>query len=169
MKKLTAILLLAALCAALCLPVLAETETPPQFSTTKSFIAELEEEELAYTFHGVDEEGDEHVTMDNEDENFAYTINLYFDGNEELATIFIWNIIAFEDADFAHVLRAVNSLNYSYKYTRFYVDESDNTVTCTMNLILHDEDDAGDIVLEGLLRAASILKKAYPQLAPYKR
>lgn len=169
MKKLTAILLLAALCAALRLPAFAETETPPQFSTTKSFIAELEENDLAYAFHGVDKDGDERVTMNNKDENFAYTINIYFDENEEQATVFIWNIIAFEDADFVNVLRAVNNLNCSYKYIRFYVDESDNTVTCAMNLILHDEDDAGDIVLEGLLRAASILQKAYPQLAPYKR
>jgi hypothetical protein len=90
--------------------------------------------------------------MENEDENFAYTINIYFHPDNDRACVYVWNIITFEDADFSRVLRVVNELNYTYKYTRFYVDETDNTVTCALTLILHDDADAGDIVLEGLLR-----------------
>ena len=166
MKKMIAALLLAVMCASLIVPGLAEGAS---FETTKSFIAMLEQEKLAYEFVGLDKSGEEHVFMENEDENFAYEINIYFNEDNDLASVYVWNIIHFEDADFVNVLRAVNELNYSYKYVRFYIDDSDNTVTCVMNLILHDNEAAGDIVLEGLMRVASILKVAYPTLGVYNK
>lgn len=164
MKKLIAVLLLAVLCTGMMIPAVAET---PAYDVTKSFVAVLNENDLAYTFNGKTNTGEEHIQMENEDEHFAYTINLFFHEDNDRASVYIWNIIEFADADFANVLRAVNELNYSYKYVRFYVDETDNTVTCAMNMILHDNTDAGDIVLEGLLRIASILKVAYPSLSVY--
>lgn len=166
MKKLIAALLLAVMFTAMFVPALADE---PAYATTRSFIATLEENDLAYEFVGKEYDDDEHVKLENEDENFAYTIHVYFDKDEDVATVLIWNIIEFNEVDYADVLRAVNNMNYSYKYTRFYIDESDNTVTCAMNIILHDNDSAGDIVLEGLLRAASILKSAYPQMSSFDR
>lgn len=168
MKKLMVVLVLAVLCTSLLIPAMAETGVPT-FATTKSFVEVLEANDLAYTFTGVVSTGDEHIYLDNEDDNFAYTFHVYFHEDSDLANVFIWNIITFEDKDFANVLRVVNELNYTYKYTRFYIDESDNTVTCAMSMILHDENDAGDIVLEGLLRVASILTRAYPPLAVYDK
>jgi len=168
MKKLTAVLL-AVLCTVLCIAGLAETEMPPQFATTKSFVRVLEAGEIPYVFGGVTSTGEEHVYQEMQDEHFAYTIHLLFSRDEDLATIVVWDVITFEDADFLQVLRTVNRLNSDYKYTRFYVDESSSTVTCRLDVILHDEDDAGNIVLEGLQRMASILKSAYPQLAPCSR
>ncbi len=166
MKKLMAALLLAVLCTSLFVPALAED---PQFTATKSFLDVLDANDLGYNFTGISSSGEEHVYMDNEDENFAYTFHIYFHEDNDRANVYIWNIITFDDADFTNVLRVVNELNYSYKYTRFYIDESDNTVTCAMSIILHDENDTGDIVLEGLLRVASILKRAYPPLAVYDK
>lgn len=164
MKKLIAALLLAVMCTGLFIPALAEM---PAYDATKSFIAVLDEENLVYTFKGKSENGDEHILLENENENFAYEINVFFDEDNDCASVYVWYIIEFADADYADILYAVNELNYSYKYVRFYVDESDNTVTCAMNIILQDTGDAGDIVLEGLLRMASILKVAYPALKPY--
>ena len=106
-------------------------------------------------------------TMEFDGEPVLDSINLYFNADGDCVNVFVWYIIEFEDEDFTGVLRVVNELNSAYKYTRFYVDETDNTVTCALTLILHDDNDAGDIVLEGLLRMASILKKAYPMLAVY--
>lgn len=167
MKKLIAALLLAVMLASMFAPAMAEG---PGYATTKSFIETLDQNELGYTFTGKSvSTGEEHIAMENEDENFAYTFHVYFNEDEDRATVFIWNIITFGDENFGNVLRAVNNLNYSYKYVRFYVDESDNTVTCAMNIILQDQDDAGDIVLEGLLRIASILKVAYPHLVEYNK
>lgn len=166
MKKLFSALLAVMLCTSLFLPAFAAT---PAFELTKNFISVLDENNLAYTFTGAISTGEEHVYMDNEDENFAYTLHIYFNEDNDRATVFVWNIITFADEDFTNVLRTVNTLNSSYKYIRFYVDESDNTVTCAMNIIVHDSNDSGDIVLEGLLRIASILKHAYPQLVEYNK
>ena len=167
MKKLIAALLLAVMLASLFVPAMAET---PVYANTKNFLAVLEENDLAYEFAGMYANTDEElILIDNEDENFAYTFQIYLNEDNDRATVFIFNIINFADENFGNVLRTVNNLNYSYKYIRFYVDESDNTVTCAMNIILHDNDSAGDIVLEGLLRAASILKNAYPQMSSFDR
>lgn len=166
MKKLISALLAVMLCTSLLVPALAAT---PTYDLTKNFITVLDENNLAYTFTGTISTGEEHISMDNEDENFAYTLHIYCNADSDRATVFVWNIITFADEDFTNVLRTVNTLNSSYKYIRFYIDESDNTVTCAMNIILHDNDDSGDIVLEGLLRIASILKHAYPQLVQYNK
>ncbi|MBQ2954710.1 MAG: YbjN domain-containing protein [Clostridia bacterium] len=166
MKKLIAALLLAVMCMSLTAPVLAET---PAFETTKSFIAVLEADQLLYEFMGRITSGEEHVLLENEDNHFAYEINTYFHEDNDTALVYVWNIIHFEDADFVNVLRAVNELNYSYKYTRFYIEDVDNTVTCAMTIILHDNDTAGDVVLEALMRMASILNVAYPALSPYNK
>lgn len=163
-QKLIAALLTVLLCVGMLVPAMGEGA---QYSTTRNFLELLDEEKLSYNYAGTISNGDEHVFMENEDENFAYTFNIYFHPDNDRVCAYVWNIITFEDADFARVLRVVNELNYTYKYTRFYVDETDNTVTCALTLILHDDNDAGDIVLEGLLRMASILKKAYPMLAVY--
>ena len=169
MKKLIAALLTALMLVSLLVPALGEAEKGPMFTVTRNFTDLLDKENLSYTYTGTVSNGDEHVYLENEDENFAYTFNVYFHPDNDRAAVYVWYIIEFEDADFANVLRTVNKLNYSYKYTRFYVDESDNTVTCAMTIILHDDNDAGDIVLEGLLRMASILKEAYPLLAVYDK
>ena len=165
-ERLLAFLLAALLCMGAVTSALGEEA---QYSTTKDFLELLDQENLSYHFAGTISSDEEYVFLDNEDENFAYTINVYFHPDNDRACAYVWNIITFEDADFANVLRVVNDLNYSYKYTRFYVDETDNTVTCALTLILHDDNDAGDIVLEGLLRMASILKNAYPMLVEYDK
>ena len=166
MKKLISALLAAILCTCMMIPAMA---AEPTFESTKNFIAVLDENDLAYTYRGMISTGEEHIVMENEDENFAYTINLYFNADGDCVNVFVWYIIEFEDEDFTGVLRVVNELNSAYKYTRFYIDESDNTVTCAMNIIVLDEDASGDIVLEALLRMASILKHAYPQLVMYNK
>lgn len=165
-QKLLAALLAVLLCVSMLVPALGEEAL---YNTTRSFLELLDQENLSYNYAGTISDGEEHVFMENEDENFAYTINIYFHPDNDRTCAYVWNIITFEDADFSKVLRVVNELNYTYKYTRFYVDETDNTVTCALTLILHDDSDAGDIVLEGLLRMASILKKAYPMLAEYDK
>lgn len=163
MKKSLAVLLLVVISVCACVPAFAD----PQFSTTRDFLAVLEKENLSCHFNGLISTGEEHIAMANADENFAYDIDVYFHEDNDFVSVFVRYIIGFSDADFPNVLRVVNELNYSYKYVRFYVDESNNTVTCAMNIILQDAGDTGNIVLEGLLRMANILKVAYPKLAVY--
>lgn len=166
MKKMMAALLLFVMCMGLVAPGFADTAG---FAATRSFIAMLEANDLGYEFMGRASNGEEHVYMENEDENFAYAINIYFHSDNDRGSVYVWNIIEFDDVDFVNVLRAVNDLNYGYKYTRFIVDESDNTVTCAMNVIMHDNAAVGDIMLEALQHMVSILEVAYPSLAVYDK
>lgn len=141
----------------------------PQYKSTQAFVATLDEKDISYTVVGVDPDEDEHVRVSNTDDNdFSYTINLYFDPNEENCSVRVWNIISYSDADYAKVLRTCNALNYKYKYIRFYADESDNTVTASIDLIYRDHD-VGEIVLEAVVHMASILEKGRPDLLVYDK
>ena len=166
MKRVLAALLLMVMCAALLSSAMAEE---PAYATTRSLIDTLNENGLAFEFAGKADTGDEHVSLQNGIDNLEYTFHCFFNENEAMATVSVLNIIAYDEAASADVLRAVNSLNSSYKYVRFYVEEAEHTVACAMTIILHDDGDAGDVVLDGLFRAANILRSAYPRLAPYHR
>ena len=164
MKKALAFLLVSLLVVGLCMPTYAVTA---QYKSTQAFIEKLDEVGLKYSLSSPDEDGDELVKINNKDDNgFEYTIRLYFDENEENCFIRVWNIIHYSDFYFSKVLRVCNSLNYKYRYLRFYADESDNTVTASIDLIFRDND-VGEIAMEAVVTTASILEKAYPSLEIY--
>lgn len=138
-----------------------------QLNSTKAFLATLDENDIKYTVVGLDDDGDEQITVSNKDDNgFEYTFNLFFDSDEENCYIRVWNIIHYSDADFSKVLRTCNSLNDKYNFLRFTADESDNMVTAAIDLIYRDND-VGEIVLEALMASARILEAAYPDLSVY--
>lgn len=163
MKKLFAALLAGILCVAACTAAFA---ADAQFSTTLAFLTILDEAEMKYTNHGVDDDGDEHVSMGIGNDNFSYRIHYFFEGDQEHTAIFVWNIIEFDAEDAVKVMQACNTLNTRYNYTCFYVDETDNTVTCSMNLIYRD-DNVGLVVTEATLYLMQIIEQAYPSLAVY--
>lgn len=165
MKKILSALLLLVMCAAACVPALAETA---QFSSTRSFLSLLDEADMKYTVRGIDEDGDEYVTVKVSDENTAYTIYYFFESDQEHTAIFVWNLIEFDPADTLKVMQVCNTLNYEYNYSCFYVDETDNTVTCSMNLIYRD-DGVGLVVTEATLYLMEIIEVAYPSLAVYAK
>jgi len=63
-------------------------------------------------------------------------------------------------------MQVCNDLNARYQFTCFYVEETDNTVTCSMNLIYRD-DHVGMVVTEATLYLQQILEAAYPSLAAW--
>lgn len=166
MKKTLALLLTLVLTISVCLPAMAATA---QYPSTKAFLTTLDEADINYTVNGINENNYEEVSVANTDDNgFSYTIRLFFEDNNENCGIRVWNIIHFNDADFSKLLRICNTLNNDYKYISFSVDESDNTITASMDLIYRSHD-IGDIVLEAVLRMASILQDTYPQLAAFDK
>ena len=164
MKKAIARLLIAAILIVICLPVQAEAA---QFRSTQALLAALNEAEIAYTIGGLDDDGDERVRIPYRDaNNFEYTIHLFFDDNEENCYLRVWNIINYAEVDFSKILRVCNSLNNKYNYVCFNADETDNTVTATMDTIYRDND-VGEIVLEAVQHMMSIIEKSYPSLEVY--
>lgn len=165
MKKILAMLLLAALLLTSAMPALAVSA---EYASTRAFLKVLDEADIIYTLVGVDDDGDELVRVANKDSNdYSYTINLYFDKDEMRCALRVWNVIEFKSSDTTNVLRACNELNARFKYLRFYVDTSDNTVTAAMDLIFRDG--AGEVTLEGLVRTAQILVDGRPTLLPYNK
>lgn len=166
MKKILAMLLALVLTIGVCMPALAINA---QYSSTKAFLSALDEMDITYTVNGINDGNYEDVSIENTDDNgFTYTIRLFFDENEENCSIRVWNIIHFNDADFSKLLRTCNTLNNEYNYVCFSVDESDNTITATMDLI-YRTNDVDQIVLEAILRMANILEDVYPQLAVFDK
>ena len=156
-------LLLCALCLCLTLPGCADG---PRYASTASFLMALEEAGIAHELVGLSDAGEEHVHLPGDGEHLALATDVFFSPDGDLVTIRVENLIAFDAADALPVLKAVNELNFSYKYVRFFARE-DGAVACAMSIILHEGGDAGAITLEGLMRMDSILRHAMPQLEAY--
>lgn len=164
MKKFLAVLLMMALCMSACSAAFAEA----QFASTADFLRLLDEADLKYTNKGLDQDGDEYITLKVREDYASYTIHYFFEADEEHTSIFVWNLIEFDPADTLKVMHLCNTLNYEYNFTCFYVDTSDNTVTVSMNLIYRD-DNIGLVNTEGTLYLMSIIEKAWPSLAVYAK
>ena len=166
MKKILSLLLVAVLTIGFCTAAYAVAAS---YYSTQAFLAELDEKGITYTVVGLDEDNDEKVKVNNTDDNgFSYTINYFFDDQQENCSLIVWNIINYDDVDLAKVLRVCNSLNKDYKYIRFYVDESDNTVTAQYDSIFRTND-IDEILWEATLYMVDILEEAYPTLAVYDK
>ena len=141
----------------------------PQYANTKAFISFLEELDIdGWEFVGVDGDGDEYIQFeDYAGDEYEYVVNMYFAEDNEQIGFYIWYVIEYEEEDFADVLYACNSLNYDYKFLTFYADETDNTVTASMNLIVRENDDVAEIAIEALLHIENILAEAIEVLDEY--
>ena len=165
MKKLLSLTLALLLLAGLCTTAFA---TEAQYASTKAFLALMDEKGIHYSVEGIDANGYEKVYINNTDTdiNFSYTIKYFFDDGGENCSLRVWDIITFTDADFAKVLRTVNSLNGQYKYVKFTVEESDNTVTASIDTIFRTHD-IDQILWEATLYVVDIIEAGYPSLSVY--
>ena len=123
------------------------------FANTARFLQALEQYDLNYSYLGLDEYDDDHVRITLGED---ISINFFFTMDNEECNISIWNVVELNPESIEEAYRICNELNARYKYCTFYVDTSDNTVTMSMDLILRDCDDAGDICLEALDRVGYI-------------
>lgn len=168
MKRALALLVsLVILAAMFCTPAMAETA---QYYTTQAFIDELDAGGVTYELGGINEStGSEVVSieMTDSDTGFSYTIRYFFDDSLEYTGVQIWYVIYLDEADKLDVMKVCNQLNYDYKLCKFYVDETDNTVTCSTGVVYSSTDDIGWIVLEATSYIIEICEIGYSELAPY--
>ena len=141
--------------------------TEVAYASTKAFLDKLDAEYFTYTLRGVDDDNDERVSLTIEGEETSYGFIYFFNNDLQHTNIRVWYLIEFDPADLLNVVQACNELNYNYNYARFYVDESDNTVTVSMDLIYKLED-AGEVVWEATRRMTNIINEAYPTLSKFK-
>ena len=141
-----------------------------EYNNTKSFLEQLDSYNLNYTVVSRSEgDTDDHIQMDNKGDSCSYTFQFFFDENNSQANIRVWYLIYYNPDEQPNVLAALNKLNNDYKFGRWYADESDNSVTFGMDLILRENDDAGAIVMEAAIRTAQIIDDAYATLAPLSK
>lgn len=165
MKKLASILLaLMLLCTAL-VPAVAEEAV---YASTAAFMQTLDENNMIYTYEGVNDSGNEVliIPMEDDEQGFSFNVTMFFTGDLENATLYVWNLINYDPAYVYEVAYACNQCNYNSTYMKFYADETDNTVTAERWVIFRDHDVA-EIVGEAFGGLLKEIENFYSVLAPY--
>ena len=90
----------------------------------------------------------------------------YFSEDNEDASIRVWNFIDFAPSDYNNVLEAVNSLNAQYRWVRFYIDKSDNSVTCAID-VEYSVANTGEVTFRLMRHMMNICDYAYSELSRY--
>lgn len=137
-----------------------------EYYTTQEFLDYLDRQGVIYALEGIDNANYEVVKVNNQGDAFTYDIKFFFDDSMENTGIRVWDVIEYSDADFAKVVRICNTLNDNYRYAKFTADESDNTVTCALDLI-YRANDIAEIHWEATLRLVDILNSGYEALCIY--
>lgn len=141
-----------------------------KYANTIAFLQAMDDLDIKYSVEGISGDDElEQIKIQNKGEKVSYTINYFFDKENTECGMRVWYIISFNDADLAKVMRAVNQMNYDYKYGKWYVDESDNTVTVSWDIILRENADVGEILTEATLHLVKIIDTGYEALGIYDK
>lgn len=160
MRRFLSIVLLAALCAGLTLPMAAAEEA--SYPCTQAYLSFLDSKGMSYKYIGKDNSGDEQVTIDLPN----YTINYFFSEDQTLVSIRVWYLITYDKAREADVIALCSKFNYDYKYAAFIADTSDNTVTVRADVI-HRTTDLNDALWSTTSFLVNIIDDAYSELEQY--
>ncbi len=122
------------------------------FNTTQNFINELNARELTYNFN---ENGNNELVSIGFDK---FTLLCIFSGEKgEYFTIFTSYAHCEKDKSL-DVIIALNQLNATYKWTKFYLDKDNDIIIDTDAII--DEETSGDECFELVARFVNIIKEA---------
>ena len=167
MKKMMRTVLALALAAILlCAPALAKSAT---YANAQDFVRELEAIGVTdYTIMGIDSNGDDILVLDYSGDYWDYSIRYYFTEDEDLVLIRIWNLMEFDASEVDAAKIAANEANYDYKIARFYVDESDNTLTCSYDLITREGASVGECVLDATAYLINIIDASHDKFARFE-
>lgn len=162
MKRLISLLVATLLLFGVCATAFA---SPAQYTSTQLFLDLLKEKDVSYTYVGINENDYERIKVSNTDSDvgISYTLEYYFDPNNENASIRVWDVAVFgeDQGSLINALVACNNCNSSWKYITFLAEE-DNTVTAKMDLIYRG-DSVSEVVWEATLHMTNVLGEAYPQ------
>lgn len=149
------------------------TVTDAVFTNARRFVLLLKEHGIEYTYYAPDAEHEEEelsMTVGSTSDSgtrFSYVESVFFDRDNSEAGFRVWNLIDFAAADMNSVRRVCDSLNRSFKWTCFYVDTSDNSVTVSLDVPLLDDPRTTDILWDMLTTVDSIIDSGYDLLKPY--
>lgn len=136
------------------MPALAEDEA--QYATTKDFIRVLEENDLKYTYSGINSDDDEKVVVSFDPDPYEECkFRFYFNEEQDLVSIRMFYLVTVTAGE-TFTLKTVNDLNCDYKHVKFVFDDSDSTISLKMDLPLYGSS-TGEAVYDMMSRAIQIL------------
>ena len=97
--------------------------------------------------------------------DFSYThlvINVIFDEDGESAQIATSPIASVPAEKTSKLLLTLNECNHKFRWVKFYMDEDNDVIADTD--VIFDEQNAGEAVLEIVMRTASIIDDAYADI-----
>lgn len=144
----------------LCLAALLFTASAPahaastKYTSTRNFLSYLDSKGVKYKYVGVDGK-DEEVTVSYSLENFSsMTCKLFFRDDDEV-NLRVYDIV-YANNRTDYVLSTINSLNYEYKYAKFVLDTSDNSIRAEMDMFI-DASTCGAPVFEAMIMLLSVI------------
>ena len=166
-KRIFALLLAVMLLASLSIPAFAVSA---QYATTRAFLNALDDKNLKYTYVGIDNDDDEKVTISySGDYKDTIKVNCFFDPDLDTVSLYVWNLIDFNEADYNKVLRSVDELNNDYKYATFCVDQSDWSVTAKYSMHIRTNSICGEMVLDEVNSLVNVADIGYDTLQAYAK
>lgn len=132
-----------------------------QYPNTIAFLKKMDDLGITYTVEGINDSEQEKITINNSGEQISYTLVYFFDKDNTECDIRVWYIIYYDGSEASNVLRAVNTLNNTYKYCRWIADESDYTITIAYDINLQENDDIGEILTDATLTVVKLIDDAY--------
>lgn len=140
-----------------------------QYGITQSFLDYLDENGISYVYGGINDDGLEAVDILYKTSNYdPIETNWQFDDEFDRVAVRVYYIIHYQPENLLYVLDAVNKLNSSYRYFRFFTDETDNTVTMAYDMPL-DEAASGELCADILARVVDVVDEAYNVLGKYDK
>lgn len=128
-----------------------------EYEPTELFLEALEEDDFyldeydfEYELLGLNDNDDERVLVSFDMEDVPdMDVFVYFMDTETSCTMYLWDVIAFDESDFDDVVEICNTLNNNYRFARWYAMD-DNTVNAQVDAIFRTGDGCGKTLVETL-------------------
>ena len=149
--------------------------TDATYTTAKRYIQILKEKELTYSTYPAESDDDYdqidlkfNVTSEG-GKDFSYRGSAFFRSKNDRMSLRVFNLIDFEESDLNQVLRVCSQLNNRYLWVKFFVDESDFSVTASYDLPLQNASSDMETMWDAYDNLHSIVKLAYDDLVIYAK
>ena len=94
-------------------------------------------------------------------------ILVYFDSDDQAIGVRCFSLLTISESLKPAMYKLCSQLNTKYRWTRFFVDESDNTLTVAIDAVTQ-LDSVGAETYELVMRMVHIIEDAYPTLMKAK-
>ena len=156
------ILLVAVLVFAFACAALADS---PKFNSTKDFLEYLDENDVKYSFLGMnDDQKFEQVQVNYSGDNVdEIHLMIFFHKDEDQAAVRCWNLVTVPQENLDEAYRMVNAKNLEYRWVSFTLDTQDNTIQAEADVGFRSRD-VGAICHDMISRVVAIVDECYPDL-----